>query len=54
MNNFSINVEIVKMMKWVIRTYIGSGKHISLGCLEKSLRQAWQEMVENEEIVIYK
>lgn len=51
MDNFSINVEIVKMMKWVIRTYIGSGKRISLGCLEKSLRYAWREMIENEEII---
>ena len=52
MSRYNINFEIVNMMKWVMKTWLKSNNKISLPCLKNSLYQAWDELVEEGEIVL--
>lgn len=52
MSRYTINFEIVNMMKWVMKTWLKSNNKISLPCLKNSLYQDWDELVEEGEIVL--
>lgn len=52
MSRYDINFELVKMMKWVMKTFLKSNDRISLPCLRNSLYHAWDELVEEGEIVL--
>lgn len=50
MSRYNINFELVKMMRWVMKTWLKSNDRISLSCLRNSLYEAFDELVEEGEI----